>query len=247
MLDVVRDDVGSAIVVMSELVGEATGAISELVGTSAGAVTKLVGTAKVTTVELVGTARATTSELVGTGLVGTIKDIAAACEGTVDGSVGSSGSSSDDCPGAAAVGPSGASFGDGAIRVDDVGIELIVPIADVAAASVVDVFGAATGCSVGCSAEVVDELGGGGGAAAAVLVCTRDASSAVVDVVTSVGVTTAVSAVVLEVVAAVRARERIHRLPFTVVTDSCGLAMRATAHRKRRQQGLRRIDEENGL
>jgi hypothetical protein len=46
--------------------------------------------------------------------------------------------------------------------------------------------------------------------------------------VTSVGATTAGSGVVKMEVAAVRARERVHRLPFTVVIDSCGDAMQAT-------------------
>lgn len=31
---------------------------------------------------------------------------------------------------------------------------------------------------------------------------------------------------------AVRARERVHRLPFTVVIDSCGVAIQATAQRR---------------
>jgi hypothetical protein len=33
-------------------------------------------------------------------------------------------------------------------------------------------------------------------------------------------------------VAAVRARERVHRLPFTVVIDSCGEAMQATGSKR---------------
>jgi hypothetical protein len=69
----------------------------------------------------------------------------------------------------------------------------------------------------------------------------------VVDVVTSVGVMIDGSSVVVEVVTAVRARERVHRLPFTVVIDSDGVAMRATAHRKKHRPGLRRRDEEKGL
>jgi hypothetical protein len=238
-LEVARDDGGTAIGDVSELVGIAIGTISELAGTPVGAAA-----------ELVGTAKATTSEFVGARLVGRVEDTAAACEGTADGPS----DSGDGCPGAAAAGPAGASFGSGAIRVDDVGTGLIVPIADVAAASVVDVVGAATGCSVGCSvgcsAAVVDEEGGGGGGgggAAAVLVCICDASSRVVDEVTSVGVTTADSSVVVEVVAAVRAREREHRFPFTVVIDSCGVAMRAKALRKKRRLGLRRRDEKKGL
>ena len=38
--------------------------------------------------------------------------------------------------------------------------------------------------------------------------------------------------VVCEVVAAVRTRERVHRLPLTVVIDSDGVAIRATSHEK---------------
>ena len=50
------------------------------------------------------------------------------------------------------------------------------------------------------------------------VVCICDVSSAAVDVVTAGGAAVDVS-VVLEVVRAVRARERVHRLPFTVVID----------------------------
>lgn len=39
-------------------------------------------------------------------------------------------------------------------------------------------------------------------------------------------------------VASVRARERVHRLPFTVVIDSGGEAIRATSHRKTGRKGL---------
>jgi hypothetical protein len=55
-----------------------------------------------------------------------------------------------------------------------------------------------------------------------------------VEVVTSVGVTIAGSSVMKVEVAAVRARERVHRLPFTVVIDSCGEAMQATAYTEKR-------------
>ena len=105
---------------------------------------------------------------------------------------------------------------------------LIVPVADVAATSVVDVVGTVAGCCAGWSAGVVveagavEEGGGGGGGGGddvwAVVVCICDVSSAAVDVVTAGGVAVDVS-VVLEVVRAVRARERVHRLPFTVVID----------------------------
>lgn len=106
---------------------------------------------------------------------------------------------------------------------------VLVPIADVAATSVVDVVGTAVGCCTGWSAGVVvesgavEEGGGGGGGGgddvwAVVVVCICDVSSAAVDVVTAGGAAVDVS-VVLEVVRAVRARERVHRLPFTVVID----------------------------
>lgn len=107
---------------------------------------------------------------------------------------------------------------------------VLVPIADVAATSVVDVVGTAVGCCAGWSAGVVveagavEEGGGGGGGGGggddvwAVVVCICDVSSAAVDVVTAGGAAVDVS-VVLEVVRAVRARERVHRLPFTVVID----------------------------
>jgi hypothetical protein len=79
---------------------------------------------------------------------------------------------------------------------------LIVPVADVAATSVVDVVGTVAGCCAGWSAGVVVEAGaveegggGGGGGAWAVLVCICDVSSVVVDVVTLGGVADDVSVV----------------------------------------------------
>ena len=39
-----------------------------------------------------------------------------------------------------------------------------------------------------------------------------------------------VASFVCEVMAAVRARERVHLLPLTVVIDCCGVAIRATSH-----------------
>ena len=72
-----------------------------------------------------------------------------------------------------------------------------------------------------CAASVVDGAGGGG---AAVVVCAWAASCAVVVEVNSVE---AAAWVEMRVdVAAVRARERVHRLPLTVVVRSCGVAMR---------------------
>jgi len=53
-----------------------------------------------------------------------------------------------------------------------------------------------------------------------VLVSILGAASTVVDEVTWGGAAAADVAGVVEVVRAVRARERVHRLPFTVVMDS---------------------------
>jgi hypothetical protein len=64
-----------------------------------------------------------------------------------------------------------------------------------------------------------------------------------------VGVTTAASCVEvvrMEEVAAVRARERVHRLPLTVVIDSCGEAMQATGSIKETPARLKREDGEKG-
>jgi hypothetical protein len=117
---------------------------------------------------------------------------------------------------------------------DEIGTGLIVPIAEETAACVV--VGAAAGCSAGAEGGgAADDTGGGRGASAAALVCTAGAAAVVdVDVVTSDGATTAGSDVVrIEVeVAAVRARERVHRRPLTVVIDSCGEAMQATGSMK---------------
>ena len=88
--------------------------------------------------------------------------------------------------------------------------------------------GYSTAVDDGGAAAAGDDEGGGGGTASAALVCTGGASSAVVEVLASVGVTTAGSCVVRIEVAAVRARERVHRRPLTVVIDSCGEAMQAT-------------------
>jgi hypothetical protein len=92
-----------------------------------------------------------------------------------------------------------------------------------------------------------DDGGGGGGGGSAALVCVCGGSTAVVDVVVSVGVTTADSRVVvvrMEEVAAVRARERVHRLPLTVVIDSCGEAMQAIGSIKETLARLKREDGE---
>lgn len=84
----------------------------------------------------------------------------------------------------------------------------------------------------GTSACVEDGGGGGdkGGASAAALDCI----CAACEVVAGGGggaaeVTSGATDVAMDVdVAAVRARERVHRRPLTVVTDSCGVAMQKT-------------------
>lgn len=156
------------------------------------------------------------------------------------------------CTGAATAGTDGPGSDNGPVVADDVGIALLVPMAEDIAASVV-------GAATGCSACAVDEGGsgdGGGGAgggaaggATAALVCICGTCATAVEVVASVGVTTVGCSLTSEVVAAVRARERVHRLPLTVVIDSCGDAMQTTAQLmgKRSRQGLRRGDDEKEL
>ena len=95
--------------------------------------------------------------------------------------------------------------------------------------------GATSGVSAGVSAGGEEDAGGGGGggggggaggaddcSAALVWIC---CASSVVEVCSSVGVTWAGASEVKDEVTAVRARERVHRLPLTVVTESCGVAM----------------------
>lgn len=124
-----------------------------------------------------------------------------------------------DCAGAAASGGAGA---------DGIGAALIVPMAEETVACVV--VGAAAGGSIagddGGGAAAKDD--GDRGGASAALVCAGGASCAVVDVVTCGGSAAVVSWVVKTEVAAVLARERVHRRPLTVVIDSCGEAMQTT-------------------
>jgi hypothetical protein len=111
-----------------------------------------------------------------------------------------------------------------------IGRASIVPIADEIAAAV---DGAGDG----------EGAAGGGEETATALVCAWGACSGEVEVVTSVGVTIDGSSVVRLEVVAVRARERVHRLPFTVVIDSDGVAMQANGSLKEtptRAQGKRR-------
>jgi len=123
-----------------------------------------------------------------------------------------------------------------ASRVDcaeGLGTALLVPIAE----ELADVVAAAGGGSAGADE---DEAGGGseGGADdAAALVCICGACAAGIEEVTSVGVTTAGSSVVRLEVVAVRARDRVQRLPFTVVVDSWGAAMQPTDHRGKANKG----------
>lgn len=106
---------------------------------------------------------------------------------------------------------------------------MIVPIAELAA-SVVDAM-------AGCSAGTVEVGEGGGEDCSMALDCICGACSMAVEVVNSVGVTIDGSSVVEVEVAAVRARERVHRLPFTVVIDSCGEAMQATLVERNANKG----------
>jgi hypothetical protein len=116
-----------------------------------------------------------------------------------------------------------------------IGAGLSVPIAVETVACVV------VGATIGDSASTEEGAGAtacaggtdggrGEGEGSTALVCTWGGSTAVVDVAISV-VVTAGGCCVVEVrieVAAVRARERVHRRPLTVVIDSCGEAMQAT-------------------
>tara|TARA_R110002003_G_scaffold53_4_gene4655 strand:+ start:2657 stop:3217 length:561 start_codon:yes stop_codon:yes gene_type:complete len=169
-----------------------------------------------------GTAVGIESELVVAGTVEEALVATTACEGITTGSAAATGPF-----GPASAGSDGSMIASasGVVVDDGIGIALIVPIAEETAAWVV------VGAAAGCSACVVEEeaaAGGGGGGASTELVCICGACSTAGEVVTSVGATTAGSGVVKMEVAAVRARERVHRLPFTVVIDSCGDAMQAT-------------------
>ena len=189
--------------------------------------------------ENVGAAKSNVSELVDDVLVGGAEVPSATCKGATAGLRDSSAG----CPGLAAAGPDSARFASALFGADDIGAGILVPIAEDTATSVV-------GTTAGCSAGSVEEGGSGegeGGGCSTGLVCICGACSTAVEVVNSVGVTTDGSSVVTVDVAAVRARERVHRLPLTVVIDSCGEAMQTIAHRKKRQQGLKRGDEEKGL
>lgn len=181
--------------------------------------------------------------------------------------IGTAGLSSSAGPlGTAAVGSAGTTSAGGVTSADERGTALIVPVGEDAAAGVV--VGAAAGCSAGCcdgcsaggpatscigcacAAEEGTGSGdgaGGAGASAAALVCICGTCSAICEVLTSVGMTMVGSSGAATVVAAVRARERVHRRPFTVVTNSCGEAMQATNSSRKRQQGLKRRNREKEI
>jgi hypothetical protein len=116
--------------------------------------------------------------------------------------------------GATATGGEGWIFASGAdCATDETGLS--VPVAGGASSDV----GAGAGES-SCGAEAAG--------AWAALVCSCCSSEVVVDEVNSLGVTTGGSEARVVDVAAVRARERVHRLPLTVVIDSWGVAMQKT-------------------
>jgi hypothetical protein len=151
----------------------------------------------------------------------------ATCGGTSAGSFG---------PGCATA--SGATSASGRVCGEGLGAALLVPVAE----ELADVVAAAGGGSADADEDEAGGGGGGGGSEggaedAAALVCICGACAAGVEEVTSVGVTTAGSCVVRLEVAAVRARERVHRLPFTFVVDSWGVAMQATDHRGQAKRG----------
>ena len=134
--------------------------------------------------------------------------IMATCEDTADDLV----TSSVGCPRLASIGSDDARAASESICTDDIEIALIVPIAEVAAASVVDAV-------AGCSVDTMEGVKGGEGGSSMALVCICGASSMAVEVVGSVEVMIDSSWTADVDVAAVRARERVHRFPFTVVID----------------------------
>jgi hypothetical protein len=139
----------SGFVSSSEGAADAAGAVKE-----DGSAAEVMG-------DKVGTAIATVSELVDAGPVGGAEVTTATCEGTgaslLDSSAGR--------PGPAATGPDGAMFASGSFRTDDIRTALLVPVAEVTAASVV-------GATSGCCAGAVEDSGAGscaGGASAALV------------------------------------------------------------------------------
>ena len=151
------------------------------------------------------------SELVGAIFAGGSVGAAATCEGTTTGSQDREGSLEAESLGAGADGSRNAGRG---VVASDIRTRLPVPAAEDTVACDVGK-DTRTDCPTG-----EDDTGGGG----------DGGCFAIVEVVGSVGATAvgAAAGVEMEVdVAAVRARERVHLLPFTVVIDSCGEAMQA--------------------
>lgn len=121
----------------------------------------------------------------------------------------------------------------GELVASDMRTSALVPNAVVAAACDVG-----RGTIADCSPGENDAGGAGGGGGGdggcwdagglAGGCCVCGGCSATAEVVDSMGAAAVGVAIEVEVgVAAVRARERVHRLPFTVVIDSCGVAMQA--------------------
>jgi hypothetical protein len=121
-------------------------------------------------------------------------------------------------PGAAATRAEGTRFAKVEDGVRDEAVSLVPIVEDVVSGG---------GASCAASVVEVEEGGGGRGGASVVVVCICAASCVVEGGVDSVEEST--TSVEMSVdVAAVRARERVHRRPFTVVVRSCGVAMQKT-------------------
>lgn len=164
------------------------------------------------------------SGLVGAILARGVVGTAAACEDAMTISL--------DCEGVFGVGVAGVGAEDsktalGEDGASDVRTVLPVPNAEVTAACDVG-----RGRSVGCLTEDDDATGAGGGGgggnwgAGGLLTavgCVCGTCSAIIDVVGPVAATEVGGAIGVDIeveVAAVRTRERVHRLPLTVVIDS---------------------------
>lgn len=168
------------------------------------------------------------SELFGGGLAGGESGAAATCEGTTTVSLVGEGALVGCTSGAGA--DDGMTAGGGRVA-SDMRTSLLVPNAVDAATC-----GVGRGTIADCPSGEVNAGGaggdgGGGGcwdAGGLAAGCVRGGCSAVVEVVDSMGAAAVGVAVGVEVgVVAVRAWERVHRLPFTVVIDSCGVAIQA--------------------
>lgn len=181
-----------------------------------------------------GTAVSTVSEI-GVKLVRDTVIITATCEGTVDVFV----------VGAVSPGSAPCTVDTGMVSGLDGGpgkrTALPVPGADDTAGAIV---GVRTDCSAGDEAiGTSGDDSGGGAEGLMLLVGICGASCTTVEVVTSVGVTTADVSEMTAGVVTNRARERVHRFPFTVVMDSRGVAMHARDSNKKTPTSLNREDE----